>query len=210
MGMTLERVVEVRPQFEYMGTALADLGDGGTAYQVYDGAANVLLGLVVQPDHHVTEWFATLDKGEPVNMRWHGPFTDRRDASLWLLGAHAEREHPGQMFRYGERRLLRTAKDRAADPSAGLKRSCELTFRRAVPQNVNGFEIVQVGRWRRGGPGDYAGALVVTRRGESDYTTHWLYWSDNDRDPWSLYAGHYGYETLEKARWDLEIRESNA
>jgi hypothetical protein len=209
--MTLAKVFEARPQFEYMWTALADLGDGGAAYQVYDESTSVLLGLAAQPVRDVAEWYATLDQGDAVNMRWHGPMADQREASLWLLGAQAERARPGQFYRYGQRRLLRTPKDRAVDPSVGPQRSDELAFRRAVPKDVNGFEIVQVGRWRAGGPHEYAGALVVTRRGQGDYTTHWLYWScDNQDSLWSLDAGHYDFETLEKARWDLEIRESHA
>lgn len=206
----LNKIVDVKTDsFRYVATTFSHIEDGAV-YRVYYGDRdNIALGYVAKPDDTL-EWFATSDAGDRATLRWCGPFAQRAEAALYLLGGRQERTMPAVLRRLGEKRLLRErTMQMPAHPKLPEARRSELAYRRAVPRQVGEFEILHVEHWWPGGAGSYAGAIVVTRRGEADYTTHWLYWShDNDNHPWTLDAGNYGFDTFEYARWDAKIRAS--
>lgn len=210
--MSLNEIVDVETgSFRYVAATFtfSHVGDS-TVYHVYYGAqGDIVLGCVVALGD---EWFATSDGGTWAALRWCGPFTQRAEAALCLLGGRLERTRPAVVNLFGDRRLLRERPTRMpADPELLPEaRRSELAFRRAVPRQVGEFEILHVEHWWPGGDArSYAGAIVVTRRGEADYTTHWLHWAhDNDNTPWTLNAGNYGFDTFEHARWDAKVRAS--
>lgn len=90
-----------------------------------------------------------------------------------------------------------------------IDRTDEVGFRINAPRDVDGITVVQVDHFKPGevAGGEYARALVVTRRGDSDFCTHWLIYRD-DRNDWMLWEGHYDIATLAEAQADARARAS--
>lgn len=73
-----------------------------------------------------------------------------------------------------------------------MRRTDEVTFRLNVPRKVAGFDILHVVGYRPGPGGDYASAVVVTRRDADHFCTHRLWWRENrETDEWTVESGHY-------------------
>ena len=86
-----------------------------------------------------------------------------------------------------------------------LTRTDEAGFRAAVPREVGGLTILAVSRYKPGGEGFFASAIVVAEGDPGGFSTHWLTY-DDQYDHWHVMVGHYMFDTREDADRDAAER----
>jgi hypothetical protein len=110
ISMTAHRVAS--HVFDYCATRFDDAVKysvcyGGT-HPLSPGENGVTIGDVAR--HYGSRfWWATSDTGDADTLRWFGPFTSRKEASVFLVGARIERDMPARSTIQGVVRELRSA-----------------------------------------------------------------------------------------------------